>query len=82
MLSLADKQDFDDDDDDFEPKSKQKKSSQQHKHIKTGTDLGATLTQRKIQRWKVLILDSYTQHLLQPLLNVGDLRALGVTLIM
>lgn len=84
MLSLADKQDLDDEDDDLEPKSvKQKKSmTQQHKHIKTGADLGATLTQRKIQRWKVLILDSYTKHLLQPLLNVGDLRALGVTLIM
>jgi hypothetical protein len=82
MLTIAEKNDLDDDDDMELPESKKSKKSASKKHIVTGSDLGATLTQRKIQRWKVLLLDSFTQKMLQPLLNVGDLRALGVTLIM
>lgn len=87
MLSLADKNDADDDDDEVlvdakSPKQKRVAAASANKHVSSGNELGQKLTQRKIQRWKVLVLDQYTKHILQPLLTVGDLRALGVTLIM
>lgn len=56
-------------------------SPKKYKSINSGNKLGKSLAQRNVQ-WKILIFDSYTKEILTPLLKVGDLRGLGVTLSM
>jgi hypothetical protein len=62
-------------------KGKKGKKSE-HEHIQTGNELGLMLTERKVQKWKVLVLDQFCFDVLGPLFKVGDLRAMGVTLVM
>jgi len=61
---------------------KGKKKKNEHEHIQTGNELGLMLTERKVMKWKVLILDQFCYDVLGPLFKVGDLRAMGVTLVM
>jgi hypothetical protein len=64
------------------PKKGKKSKKGEHDHIQTGNDLGLILTERKVQKWKVLVLDQFCFDVLGPLFKVGDLRAMGVTLVM
>lgn len=61
---------------------KGKKRKTKYDHVQTGNELGLLLTERKVQKWKVLILDQFCFDILGPLFKVGDLRAMGVTLVM
>lgn len=65
-------------------KKKKKSSSSSHmgEHVVTGHELGHQLTERKVQQWKVLIMDKYCFEIISPLFKVGDLRAMGVTLVL
>jgi hypothetical protein len=47
--------------------------------IDSGKQLGKSLTERRV-KWKVLIFDTFVGNMLIPLLKVGDLKGLGVTL--
>lgn len=52
------------------------------KSIKDTNDLGKSLTDLKINKWRVLVLDQACRDILTPVLKVGDLRALGITLLL
>lgn len=58
--------------DSFSPNSK-------FNNIESRSQLGKSLTERKV-KWKILIFDQFTGSMLIPLLKVGDLKGLGVTL--
>lgn len=66
----------------FEADNNKKKKSRYDKSVKTGTDLGKSLTELNVQKWRILILDSACRDILTTLLKVGDLRALGITLVL
>jgi len=63
-------------------KKKKKASSGSNDHVVTGHELGHQLTERKVQQWKVLIMDKHCFEIMAPLFKVGDLRAMGVTLVL
>lgn len=63
-------------------KKKKKKASGSNDHVLTGHELGHQLTERKVQQWKVLIMDKHCSEIITPLFKVGDLRAMGVTLML
>ncbi|KAG2374974.1 hypothetical protein C9374_010348 [Naegleria lovaniensis] len=65
-------------------KKKKKSSSSSHMgdHVVTGHELGHQLTERKVQQWKVLVMDKHCFEIIAPLFKVGDLRAMGVTLVL
>jgi hypothetical protein len=55
---------------------------QRKSKIRDPNDLGKSLTNLKISKWRVLVLDQVCRDILTPLLKVGDLRALGITLLL
>ncbi|KAL9645219.1 hypothetical protein ABK040_002420 [Willaertia magna] len=51
-------------------------------HVITGHELGHQLIERKVQKWKILIMDKFCFEIVSPLFKVGDLRAMGITLVL
>ncbi|KAL0488129.1 SLY1 [Acrasis kona] len=62
--------------------TKKTRRKSQNEHVTTANELGHILTEKKVQKWKVLIMDQFCFDVLGPLFKEGDLRSMGVTLFM